>query len=103
MTNRSRGGYFHKTNATNQPVARQRDQEMMGETVTESNALIYTPSKSGPPCPLMFNSTSDLDHWEPTDSGLPYFSFLAQPWTGISLARVPAKTGQRETRSNSPV
>jgi hypothetical protein len=35
--------YFHKTKATNQPVARQMEPEMMGETVIESNALIYAP------------------------------------------------------------
>jgi hypothetical protein len=33
----------------------------MGETVTESNALIYTPSWLGPPCPVMFNFTSILE------------------------------------------
>jgi hypothetical protein len=38
-----RQSYFHKTKATNQPVARQMEPEIRGETVNKSNALIYAP------------------------------------------------------------
>jgi hypothetical protein len=40
-----RNSYFQITKATNQPAARQMEPETRGETVIESNALIYSPKE----------------------------------------------------------